>query len=117
MNHAQPNVDRRHLKGVAGLGVSMPIPFLKALIISIREGNYIGAFYFTIRAIHFLFLVLWHELLWPHYCRNCGTPTKLYFMRSPANVLGEGSDDELYDWVICQNENCLVAEQLGGNDV
>lgn len=55
-----------------------------------------------------------HEWVLRTKCGKCGGSTRVYFMRSPFSVYGSGDPTELYDWIICRDQDCAIAKPLGG---
>lgn len=55
-----------------------------------------------------------HEYLLRTKCRKCGGAIRVYFMRSAFTVNGFGNPSALYDWIICCEETCALAEPIGG---
>ena len=60
----------------------------------------------------YIFRKIKHEWVLRTKCGKCGGPTRVYFMRSPFTINGSGDSNELFDWIICRNEDCAIAETI-----
>ena len=90
--------------------------FTSSLWIQASRGKFLQVMFLLTCGITFLGRKIKYEILKPVNCRKCGYKTKVYFLRSAFIIYGFGDDEDLYDWLICQDENCATATKLGGND-